>query len=317
LFTETFDNLGRGDVPVAGGKGAFLGELTRQGLPVPSGFVILTSAYERFLRVNRLSEPISSILGSLGKGEISPEDASRRACDLILPAELPDEIAAEIMDHCRELRMELMAVRSSATAEDGAARSWAGQLDSYLNITAADLTSNVKKCWASLFSPRALAYRLEEPGNTDPISVAVVVQEMVNPEVSGIAFSVDPVTENSGEMIIEAVFGLGESIVQGLVTPDHYRLSKDPLAVLEVFPSEQERGIYRGADGTTGWKNLDPADVSRRKLSLGRISELGRMVMKIEQVAGFPCDIEWVYNQGMFGMVQCRPITTLSGGDDE
>ncbi len=317
MFTESFNNLGRGDVPSAGGKGAFLGELTRHGLPVPPGFVILTAAFENFLAVNRLPERIRETLDLLGKGEPAPEDASRRLRDLVLAAELPGEISGEILARARESRMELMAVRSSATAEDGADRSWAGQLESCLNVTAADLPDSVKKCWASLYSPRALAYRREDPRNTDPIGVAVVVQEMVNPEVSGIAFSVDPVTENYNEMIIEAVFGLGESIVQGLVTPDHYRVSKDPLAVLDIFPSAQERGIYRGKDGTTGWKNLDPADVSRRKLNPEGIVELGRMVMAIEKVAGFPCDIEWVYNQGRFGIVQCRPITTLSGGDDE
>jgi pyruvate,water dikinase len=312
LYTKTFSDVSRSDVASAGGKAAFLGELTRHGIPVPAGFVVLTEAYNDFINASGLSGRIDATLSALRRGELSEASMSDEITRAILSQAVPPDMEAEIMAQHASLGAQLVAVRSSATAEDNAEHSWAGQLESYLNVTAGVLPERLKQCWASLFSPRAIAYRLSEADGIDSISVAVVVQEMVNPEVAGIAFSVDPVTEDRGDMIIEAVFGLGESIVQGHITPDHYRVHKESFHVADAFLSPQERGIYRLVDGSTGWKTLDPAKVSQRKMTESETARLAGLIVDIEKIAGFPCDVEWVYKGGQFSIVQCRPITTLS-----
>jgi len=311
MYTKSFEGISRADVTAVGGKGAFLGELTRHGVPVPPGFVVLTGAFDRFLSESGLSDRIRDDLLALRQSRASVEAVSEELTSRIVKGAIPDSIAAEIVESHAALGAPLVAVRSSATAEDNADHSWAGQLESCLNVAPGEVLDSVKRCWASLFSKRAIAYRLGEAADLESIQVAVVVQAMVNPEVAGIAFSVDPVTENREEMIIEAVFGLGEPIVGGQLTPDHYRVSKESLSVVESFLSPQERGVFRLDDGTTGWKSLDAATVSRQKLDDREIGALAAMVVSIERIAGFPCDVEWVYDRGRFAIVQCRPITTL------
>jgi len=299
-------------VPEAGGKGAFLGELSQHDVNVPPGFVVLTRAFDSFVNIHHLNTRIEATFVSLSKGEISTETSSKELMSFFNNLEMPHEIANEIEQQYALLESKLVAVRSSATAEDNADRSWAGQLESYLNVSADNLLASVKRCWASLFSARAISYTLKEQGKYVPIQVAVVIQEMVNPEISGIAFSVDPVTENYDEMIIEAAFGLGEAIVQGAITPDHYRIQKSSYKILDFIPSVQERGVYMLEDGTTNWKIIDREKGEQQKLTEHEITELAKMVITIENIAGFPCDIEWAFNKGMFHFVQCRPITTLT-----
>ena len=312
VYTKSFSDISRADVASAGGKGAFLGELTQHGIPVPPGFVVMTNAYNDFINIYALSGRIDAVLSALRRGEASGDAMSEELTRAILNVAIPPGMESEILARHVSLGAHLVAVRSSATSEDNADRSWAGQLESYLNVTADRLPEYLKKCWASLFSPRAIAYRLHETADIDSISVAVVIQEMVNPEVAGIAFSVDPVTEDREDMIIEAVFGLGESIVQGQITPDHYRVKKESFLLADAFLSPQERGIYRLADGSTGWKPLDPAKASQRKISESETAKLAELIVTVENIAGFPCDVEWVYKGGQFSIVQCRPITTLS-----
>jgi pyruvate,water dikinase len=296
----------------AGGKGAFLGELTQNVILVPPGFVILTNAFEHFLNFHNLNTFIKNSFDSLNHGESSIEDISNAFISVFNNNEIPEDIAKEIQSQYALLGAELVAVRSSATAEDNANRSWAGQLESYLNVSADNLLLSVKKCWASLYSQRAISYYLNEKDNTDAVQVAVVIQAMVNPQISGIAFSVNPVNEDYDEIIIEAAFGLGEAIVQGEITPDHYCINKTTFAIVDIFPSTQERGIYRLEDGTTGWKNIEKEKGEQQKLNKLEIAELAKMIITIEKIAGFPCDIEWTYYNGRFNFVQCRPITTLN-----
>ena len=311
MYIRNLNQVQRNDVPLAGGKGAFLGELTRHGVVVPPGFVILTTAFDRFINAHNIRIRIQDALNALQLGKNSLEVVSDELRSLIYKAEFPGDIAREIETQYSILGAGLVAVRSSATAEDNPDRSWAGQLESFLNVTGDDLLDSVKRCWASLFSKRAISYALNEMGQSELVRVAVVVQQMVNPEISGIAFSVNPVNENHDEMIIEAAYGLGEAIVQGEITPDHYCVDRSTLAMLDIIPSEQERGIYRLEDGTTGWRLLDPDKISRPKLEKAKITELARMVIEIENLACFPCDIEWAYDKGEFFFLQCRPITTL------
>ncbi len=311
MYTRSFDDISRADVPAVGGKGAFLGELSRSGVSVPPGFVVLTRAFSRFLDAHGLSEQIRSTFIAVRQGKVAAGSAFGEVSSRIQNSALPDEIGLEIMERYSLIGAKLVAVRSSATAEDNAEHSWAGQLESYLNVTAEILLPRIKQCWASLFSRRAIAYRLIQTADLEPIQVAVVVQEMVNPEVAGIAFSIDPVTEDRDDIIIEAVFGLGEAIVQGQVTPDHYRVKKASFSIVDLFLSPQERGIYQLDDGSTGWKSLEAANVSRQKIANDEIVKLAEIVVSVEKIAGFPCDIEWAYDKGRFFILQCRPITTL------
>jgi len=248
------------------------------------------------------------------------ERASEEIQTLILGEKMPKDISAEIHSRFKILDSKYVAVRSSATAEDSSTAAWAGQLESYLNTTKDDLLPKVQKCWASLFTPRAIFYRFEKDLHKQKISVAVVVQKMVESEVSGIAFSVHPVTEDRNQLIIEAGLGLGEAIVSGQITPDSYVVEKTPRRIIDKNVSEQERGLYRASlypskvkQGVAGneWRNISTEHGAAQKLSDGQILELAELVLKIENHYDFPCDIEWALEKGKFYIAQSRPITTL------
>lgn len=210
---RNFNNLSKDDTGIAGGKGASLGEMTQAGIPVPPGFVVLSNAFEKFLEETDLNVEIDAALESVNHKEIhTVEDASEKIKALILEAKMPKDIANEIKKFFKELDAKYVAVRSSATAEDSSTAAWAGQLDSFLNTTENNLLEKVQRCWASLFTPRAIFYRFEKDLHKQKISVAVVVQKMVESEVSGIAFSVHPVTQDRNQLIIEAGFGLGKPL---------------------------------------------------------------------------------------------------------
>ena len=204
-LTRDFNHISKSDPPIAGGKGASLGEMTQTGLAVPPGFVVLSAGFEKFLGETDLNIEIDSILHTVNQKEMrTVENASDKIKDLILKAKMPKDIKEEIKKNLRNLKSQFVAVRSSATAEDSSSAAWAGQLDSFLNTTEETLLANVQKCWASLFTPRAIFYRFEKGLHNSKISVAVVIQKMIESEVSGIAFSVHPVTEDRNQLIIEA-----------------------------------------------------------------------------------------------------------------
>lgn len=310
--TLPFTDLGKHDAGSAGGKGASLGEMTKVGIPVPPGFVVLAGAFEHFLKETDLVQEIDAILKTVDAHAIhTVEKASADIQALILRAQMPRDIAREILEGFRGLDTPYVAVRSSATAEDGAEHAWAGQLDSFLNTTEETLIQNVQRCWASLFTPRAILYRFEKGLDSTHISVAVVVQTMINSETSGIAFSVHPVTEDPDQMIIEAGFGLGEAIVSGQVTPDSYVVSKSKHICIDINVNDQGRALYHNEGGGNTWKDLGEKG-REQVLTETQILELATLVKKIEEHYGFPCDIEWCFENGQFYIVQSRPITTLS-----
>lgn len=317
-YTKDFLGLNKSNADIAGGKGASLGEMMQAGIPVPSGFVVLSASFEQFIKETDLIQEIDSILSKVNHREIhTVESASEKIRELILNAEMPKDIATEINLSFKELNTKYVAVRSSATAEDGKDHAWAGQLESYLNTTEDDILNKVKLCWSSLFTPRAIFYRFEKGLDTTKISVAVVVQKMVVSEVSGIAFSVHPVTEDPNQLIIEAGFGLGEAIVSGSVTPDSYVIEKQPRNILDINVSTQDRGLYRSGNaslehGNNEWVNIPEPKASSQVLTKDQILELSEIIISIENHYGFPCDIEWAYENGEFYIVQSRPITTLS-----
>lgn len=309
---EWFSNLSKESVALAGGKGASLGEMTRAGIPVPNGYVILSDSFEKFLEETDLNVELDSILDKVNHKEMqSIENASEEIKALIMNAKMPKDIEKEIKKSFRELDAKFVAVRSSATSEDSSSAAWAGQLDSFLNTKEDKLLENVKRCWASLFTPRAIFYRFEKGLHTTKISVAVVVQKMVNSEISGIAFSVHPVTQDRNQLIIEAGFGLGEAIVSGQITPDSYVVEKEPRRIIDKNVSDQERGLFKVESGGSEWESTKEKG-AQQKLSDKQIIELSEIILRIEKHYGFPCDIEWAYEKGKFFIVQSRPITTLT-----
>lgn len=308
----TFQNLRKSDVALAGGKGASLGEMTRAGIPVPPGFVILTPAFQQFVDKNKLADDLSEPLAKFDPHDASAAEViSEQIRNTMMKAEMPHALQEEIVSDFRGLKTRFVAVRSSATAEDTGKTSWAGELESYLNTTEKDLLDNVKRCWASLFTPRALHYRAEHGLLKTDISVAVVVQQMVDSEVSGIMFTAHPVTKDRDMMVIEAAFGLGEAIVQGMITPDTYIVNKKDLTIFDTNIGTQTKKIIRNKRGHNETIELSEQEGSKRALAEPEILDVAKLGMHIEQHYQFPQDIEFARAKGTTYIVQSRPITTL------
>lgn len=239
------------------------------------------------------------------------DKASNVIRDLIHDQAMPTDIKKEILAEFKKLKTKFVAVRSSATAEDSLTASWAGELETYLDTIEKSLLKSVKKCWSSLFTTRAIFYRFEKKMHKQQVSVAVVIQKMIESEISGIAFTVHPVTKNENQMIIEAGWGLGEAIVSGQVTPDAYVIDKRDFSILDINIAKQEMMIVRdGAKGTKHMKIKKP-DYEKQKLSGNQIIELAKICLSIEKHYKKPQDIEWALAKGKFYITQSRPITTL------
>ncbi len=318
-FIKSFTQLSKKDTNIAGGKGASLGEMTNAKIQVPKGFVILASAFDYF--IDQKNRKQTAEVGLEIKAKISEvnfndtnsiDKASNAIRDIMQDTEIPKELANEIEDEFKKLKTKYVAVRSSATAEDSSVASWAGELETYLNTTEKSLLDNVRRCWSSLFTPRAIFYRFEKKLIDQKVLVAVVVQEMVQSEISGIAFTVHPVTKDKNQMIIEAGFGLGEAIVSGQVTPDSYVVDKRDLSILDINISEQKKMLVRkSVAGNIIWKPLPKAKQECQVLTGKQIIELSKICLQIEKHYKYPQDIEWALVKGEFYITQSRPITTL------
>lgn len=316
-YVKHFKKLTKDSVSEAGGKGASLGEMTNAGIAVPPGFVVLASAFDRFIEETDLKEEIEARIA-----EVNPEDtnsiakASAVLRDAISDTPMPADLEDEIMSAYGELDSEFVAVRSSATAEDSEVASWAGELDTFLNTEKHNLLDKVKECWSSLFTPRAIFYRYEKNLAESYVGVAVVVQKMIQSEISGIAFTVHPVTEDYDQMIIEAGYGLGEAIVSGSVTPDSYVVSKSEMSILDIHVGHQLKKLSKLQNGKTEdgepneWIELGE-EGKKQKLTGRQIIQAAEQFITIEKHYGFPCDIEWAIEKGELYITQSRPITTL------
>ena len=248
-YTKWFKDLSKEDIGIAGGKGANLGELTQAKIPVPPGFVVLSSAYFAFLDANKLRPKIHQIL--VGCNVADPHQlkaASQKVQKLILASEMPYLMAQEIMQNYAKLgNGVLVAVRSSATAEDLPGASFAGQQESYLNVSGdANVIMRVRDAWASLFGERAIFYREQKKFDHFKVGIAVPVQRMIQSEVSGVMFTVDPISQDKDKLVIEGIYGLGDYIVQGVVTPDHYEVSKAKKEILSKNIAKQTIMETRG-----------------------------------------------------------------------
>ncbi|MFZ5364819.1 MAG: PEP/pyruvate-binding domain-containing protein [Patescibacteria group bacterium] len=312
MFTKIFKELNYKSVDIAGGKGASLGEMTRAGIPIPPGYVVLAGAFDKFLEETDLNVEIKAVIDEVNYEDVKSVDvASSKIRDLIADADFPADIAGEVQEEFKKLGAEYVAVRSSATAEDSSIASWAGELESYLNVKEKGLLDAVKKCWSSLFTPRAIFYRKEKGLIDSKVSVAVVIQKMVNSEIAGITFTVHPVTKDPNQIIIEAGFGLGEAIVSGSITPDSYVIEKDTWNIIDINVAEQERQLVRVPAGGNVWKELPATKKEKQKLTGEQVVELAQLCYDIEKHYNFPCDIEWAFDAGKFYITQSRPITTL------
>lgn len=312
-FTKNFKQLSKKDVGIAGGKGASLGEMTQAGIQVPPGFVVLADAFERFLTETDIDVEIESALNKVNYKDVNSVDqASKLIRDLIHDAKMPKDLQQEILIDFDKLKAKHVAVRSSATAEDSSVASWAGELESYLNTTRQNLLGRVKDCWSSLFTQRAIVYRREQGMRKSKVSVAVVIQKMIQSEISGICFTTHPVTKDKNQLIIEAGWGLGEAIVGGHITPDSYVINKKTWKIIDINISEQEKMIVQKKSGIgSEWVKVPNKLRAKQKFNNKQIIELAKLCAQIEKHYKFPCDIEWALEKGKFYIVQSRPITTL------
>ena len=230
---------------------------------------------------------------------------------MIRDTQFPKKAGKEILEARKKLGANLVAVRSSATAEDSKIASWAGELNSFMNVDEKTLLEMVKECWSSLYTPRAIFYRWEKNLHERNVSVAVVVQEMVQSEVSGICFTTHPITEDCDQMVIEAGWGLGDAIVSGMITPDSYIIRKKEVKIIEEKNISEQKIMLVG--DSFGYKEVDVPNSrwEKQKLSAKQIIELAKLCTKIEDHYKFPQDIEWALCKNIFYITQSRPITTL------
>ncbi|MEM4525839.1 MAG: phosphoenolpyruvate synthase [Methanothermobacter sp.] len=316
-FVAFFEELTKDDVPIAGGKGANLGELTHAGIPVPPGFVVTSKTYDKFMKDTGLFPEVMGLLEDLDVNDTKElQRVSKQIKDIILSTEVPEDIQTIIIESynalCQRIGREnvYVAVRSSATAEDLPEASFAGQQETFLNIKGAeDVLKHVQKCWASLFEARAIFYREQNNFDHAKVSIAVVVQEMVNAEKAGVMFTAHPST---GEdiLLIEASWGLGEAVVSGAVTPDTYSVDKATGELLD-FKIGEKNVMFKREDGKTV-KVPVPDDMrEKRVLSDEEIAKLADLGRKIHEHYKFPQDTEWAIEEGKVYMLQSRPVTTL------
>ena len=298
---KTFKQITKKDQYLAGGKAYSLGRMIKH-FPIPNGFVILSDTFDKFIQENQLKSKIKKIIAN--KGDYFTK--SNKIKELITTAPLNKTIALDIMQHFTRLHCTSVAVRSSATCEDSANKAWAGQLDTFLNINKENLLEKIKLCWASLFSERTLAYGGDV---LDRASISVVVQEMVSSDVAGVAFSVNPITQNINEILVNAVYGLGEAIVSGEVTPDQYLIHKTGRILNQTY-EVQSRGLYQ-KNGKIDWYKIPQSKQNKAKLTSEIILKLGVIVAKIEKFYNFPVDVEFAIKNQKIYILQARPITTL------
>jgi rifampicin phosphotransferase len=314
-YTAWFDQIRKDDIALAGGKGANLGELSHAGLPVPPGFVVTTTAYDAFVEANSIGD---EILGRASGTQADDPDGFKEVAEgihaLFSGGEVPGKMADEIRAAYRELGgggETPVAVRSSATAEDLPGMSFAGQQDTYLNVRGAEaLLDGVKNCWASLWTARAIAYRARQGVDPATVSLAVVIQRMVQSEAAGVMFTANPSNGRRDQATISAAWGLGESVVSGSVTPDSIVVEKGSGRVLSRETANKEvMTVY--TEGGTAERPVPEVLHNQPVLDDEAVATLTRYGVTIEHTYGTPQDIEWALAGGEFFIVQSRPITAL------
>ena len=333
-YVRWFSDMSNKDVPIAGGKGASLSEMYNAGFPVPPGFCITAQSFDIFLKKSGISEKIKEIIENIPDLEDTEilQKKSREIRDLIESQTLPKDMEEEVLESYKILSSEkidsfgisqdalnilknshepaFVSVRSSATTEDLAEASFAGQQESFLNVKGdRKLIENVKKCFSSLYTPRAIYYRHKQGFREGEALLSVVVQKMVDSQKSGVMFSKDPVG-NQDNIVIESVFGLGEGIVSGQIKPDNYIVSRD-LQIKESKILDKKIAFVRNSSGENTVVKLSPDKSKSQVLTTAQILELARYGLKLEEHYGKPQDVEFAIDTERTYIVQSRPITTL------
>jgi pyruvate,water dikinase len=312
-----FNEVTKKDIPLVGGKGANLGEMTNADIPVPPGFIVTADAYYDFIQRAGITDKIRHLLEPLDVSDSKQlQQVAEQVKQSILDATMPPDLAKEIEQAYIKMGKGLVAVRSSATAEDLPEASFAGQQRTFLNVQGEkEVVVAVQECWASLFEPRAIFYRQEQNFNHLKVGIAVPVQRMVQSEASGVMFTIEPATSDKSKITIEAVLGLGETIVSGDVTPDHYIVSKDEQQIIKKEIKQQEWKLIRHDGGKGEEANvkvvLIPEEQARQKISDADIIALAKIGKHLEDWYQFPQDIEWAIENGEIYIVQTRPVTTI------
>ncbi|EEM83296.1 phosphoenolpyruvate synthase [Bacillus thuringiensis] len=312
-FVLGFQEIEKTQLFLVGGKGLNLGELSNiQGIQVPEGFCVTTVGYEQAIGKN---EAFQTLLNQLKMLKIEERDQigeiSKKIRAVIMAVEIPVDVVESVAHYLSHFGDEHgYAVRSSATAEDLLYASFAGQQDTYLNIIGKEnILQHIKKCWASLFTDRAVIYRMQNGFDHNQVSICVVIQKMVFPVASGILFTADPITSNRKVLSIDASFGLGEALVSGLVSADNYKVIEDEI--VEKVIATKKLAIYGRKEGGTERKKITPNKQKVQTLTEQQILQLARIGRQIEAYFGCPQDIEWCLVDDTFYIVQSRPITTL------
>jgi phosphoenolpyruvate synthase, putative len=312
-----FTQIHKGDVLVAGGKGANLGEMTAAGINVPKGFVITADAYREFLKTNTIDEIMFSKIKDAQNDERELISTAKEFRERIIAGHFPPQLENDIRKKYAELGEDVrVAVRSSATAEDLPDASFAGQQETYLNVQGIDdVLHYIRQCYASLWGDRAVSYRCNQGYNQSAVAIAVVIQVMVASERAGVLFTINPVTQNKDEIQINASYGLGESVVSGRVTADNYIVSKSGNVIDITIGSKETQIVY--ADKNTKEEPVSSEKRAMRALNDTEIAGLVHAALKIEKHYGIPMDIEWAIQNNEIYILQARAITTVKNNSDE
>ena len=314
-YVEDIASLGMADAEEAGGKGANMGEMVAAGLPVPPGFVVLRDSYLESMKAAGVYDELNAAHREAMLHAVDPEHLDGMCAKmktLVLQAGMADNVREKILTAYRAMGPEcFVAVRSSATGEDGADASFAGMNETFTNVRGEqNLIEKVQECWASLFGPRVVSYRASKGFTADP-AMAVVVQQMIASERSGVAFTADPTTDATDRVVVEGAFGQGEVVVGGSVEPDNYVVSKKTGEILSRHSGYKSFKIIRGADGKDQRVELDESQAEAQVLTDDEVRTIADIAVRSEQHAGCPQDTEWAIADGKTYIVQTRPITTL------
>ncbi|GBG07308.1 phosphoenolpyruvate synthase [Paenibacillus agaridevorans] len=308
-----FQEMEKTQLSLVGGKGLNLRELSKiQGIQVPEGFCVTTEAYQKAIKQNETFQALLDQLKRLNAGDRALiAEISRKIRQIIMEAEIPSDVVKAVSHYLTQYGdKHAYAVRSSATAEDLPHASFAGQHDTYLNIVGVEaILEHLRKCWASLFTDRAVIYRMQNGFDHSQVYLSVIVQRMVLPQASGILFTADPITSNRKLLSIDAGFGLGEALVSGLVSADCYKVKEEEI--VDKMIATKKLAIYGLKDGGTETRQINPDQQKIQTLTDRQILQLARTGRQIEAYFGCPQDIEWCLVDDTFYIVQSRPITTL------
>ena len=330
-YVVWFKDLNKDSIAVAGGKGANLGEMFNLSLPVPPGFAVSAQTYQEYLERTKIKDKIEQLLKGLDTEDTEKlQNVAAKVQQLIISTPIPADIAEEIEDNYELLGLDkranslvqgndvFVAVRSSATAEDLPSASFAGQQATFLNVKGKqNVVAAVLACWASLFTARAIYYRTKNNFSHMKVLICAIVQKMVDAEKSGIMFTINPSTNKEDEIVIEAIYGLGELIVGGEVNPNLYIVDKNKKTLKKMEVRKQEFGLFKNEKGENVKLPISKIEQERQVVPDAQIQELARLGKKIEEHYGKPQDIEWAIEKGIVYIVQSRPITTFKAETGE